>query len=550
MYYEKYRTYKGLFKFWEIIHFRYRKGMRKQFARLHWECVEQQRAKESLGRKDHEERMQKEKATTQYCAQLDALPHDKFMLSAVPYHHQAARKSTHAQIRTTAADRFTKNHTITHGTIAFGQTYDISEHNLVTMHGNAYEQQLHSEFLEQLTETHTICTAYSLCPNNILIDAVEHGIAIGMEANRLKKPAIATAWANFGWKALDLLHAAGEGLLLSVKNTANMLLHPKHTLKQVVHGLGSFVGLLAHTCAYTVGTAAYWHELMEHGDGLLMAQEMDSVAHKAKTFGAYCLKQAASLEARDVVKHGATIAADILLTHKMFTLGGRLFAELKPVFMDIIKATSAEHASVELALQGAEELGITKRIHLSQEVEKNGLRNIFTHASRQITLEEAAAKWEASEGLKKLELYCERLANKVADTRLGSRENGLDLLRTEYEKLAQLAAQKYEKIRSTADDIAAIAKYTGIDIEIVTQIKEHVFLKEHILHAGIERFAPDLDMADAWERLISNTFLKSDLEFLKHEYAESILMGACEVPWRNAHDLTNTAYNWMKYLEG
>ena len=44
MYYETYRTYKGFFKFWETIHFRYRKGMRKKFARLHWECEEYRKA--------------------------------------------------------------------------------------------------------------------------------------------------------------------------------------------------------------------------------------------------------------------------------------------------------------------------------------------------------------------------------------------------------------------------------------------------------------------------------------------------------------------------
>jgi hypothetical protein len=77
-----------------------------------------------------------------------------------------------------------------------------------------------------------------------------------------------------------------------------------------------------------------------------------------------------------------------------------------------------------------------------------------------------------------------------------------------------------------------------------------VFINEHILWDNIKQFPPDINMANAWERLASNTFLKSDLEFLKHEYAESLLMGRCEVSWRKAHDITDTVYNWINYLQG
>jgi hypothetical protein len=107
------------------------------------------------------------------------------------------------------------------------------------------------------------------------------------------------------------------------------------------------IGLAARTCARTAGTALYWHELMEHGDGLLMAQEMDQVARKVTALGNYCIEKTASLEARDIVKHGTAIAADILLTHKIFVFGGTLCTRATPVIRDAIA-----HVSNRIAAMG------------------------------------------------------------------------------------------------------------------------------------------------------------------------------------------------------
>jgi len=38
------------------------------------------------------------------------------------------------------------------------------------------------------------------------------------------------------------------------------------------------------------------------------------------------------------------------------------------------------------------------------------------------------------------------------------------------------------------------------------------------------RFDPDPHMAAAWQRLISNQYIKTDLKWLLHEYAESLIM--------------------------
>ncbi len=198
----------------------YTPGYQNRFAELHQECEEQKHTHEARERKKHEEHAQKEKELVAYCDKIEALMHDDITIDAVPYQHQQARSKAHAQIKTTAIDRVTQKYTVAPDTIIFAQEYDIAEHDLNTMCGNTYEQQLHSEFLEQLGEAHAISNYYALQPKNILIDAVGHGVAIGMEANRLKQPDTATKWANFGWKALEIIQAAGEGLLLWVENTA------------------------------------------------------------------------------------------------------------------------------------------------------------------------------------------------------------------------------------------------------------------------------------------------------------------------------------------
>ncbi len=146
---------------------------------------------------------------------------------------------------------------------------------------------------------------------------------------------------TLGGKLLIFWQAAGEGLLLCAENTADMILHPRHMLEQLVHGLGMLTSLAACTCAHAIGTALYWHELMEHGDGLLMAQEIDQVAHKVSALGSYCIKKVSSLEARDIAKYGTVIAADMLLTHKMFIFSGTLCMRATPIIRDAIAHVSS-----------------------------------------------------------------------------------------------------------------------------------------------------------------------------------------------------------------
>ncbi len=120
----------------------------------------------------------------------------------------------------------------------------------------------------------------------------------------------------------------------------------------------------------------------------------------------------------------------------------------------------------------------------------------------------------------------------------------------EFEKIEQQAIDFYEKIRECCDDVSIISKNTGVPEDIITRIKSHVFLDEHLTDAGVGRFFPDGNIAKAWQRLMDNTFAESDLLLLQHEYAESFIMNGTQVSWREAHDMVDKLYNWDMALKG
>ena len=366
-YYRRFSSYSWPFKWWMTAHFRYRKGLTKRFERLHQECEEQRRKQEASEHRNREECARKQKELAAYCTRLEALTYDECILDAVPYSHHHARDKALTHIKTMTADRITQKYTVTPDTIAFAREYAIAEHDLNTLCGNAYEQQLHSELLEQLNEARSISTNYALQPKNVLIDAVCYGAAIGIEANRLQEPEIATAWANFGWKALEIMQGMGDALLLSAEHIIHIVQDPKRAAIECVQGLGNIVGY----CARMIGTVAYWHELMEQGNGLLIAQEMDDVASKMGLCSTLYVEKLAEMSARDIAKNITHIAIDMVLTHKMIMLGSHLCSQLKPIVFDLIHNIHKEEAFIEFALQGAEELDNTRKISFLMEEAEN-----------------------------------------------------------------------------------------------------------------------------------------------------------------------------------
>lgn len=107
----------------------------------------------------------------------------------------------------------------------------------------------------------------------------------------------------------------------------------------------------------------------------------------------------------------------------------------------------------------------------------------------------------------------------------------------EFTRWERYAPEAYDAIRRT-DDIADIARNTGLPQSRLQRIKDHLFYKEHQLDDGVRRFDPDPDIADAWERLQRGEHTAEDLRLLEHEYFESRFEGIFRTDYRTAHDAT------------
>jgi hypothetical protein len=109
------------------------------------------------------------------------------------------------------------------------------------------------------------------------------------------------------------------------------------------------------------------------------------------------------------------------------------------------------------------------------------------------------------------------------------------------EKANQEAAVFYENISNNIleEDIKAISRNTGIPEFQIKRIKQHLFFNYHELAGGMERFAPDFEIADAWFRLKEGNFVEQDINLLQHEYYESRFEGIFKTDYITAHNAAN-----------
>lgn len=122
--------------------------------------------------------------------------------------------------------------------------------------------------------------------------------------------------------------------------------------------------------------------------------------------------------------------------------------------------------------------------------------------------------------------------------------------KNDYKRKQKHAKTYYESIRKRNDDIISIAKNTGININTIKKVKEHVFINKYNLAQGYTNFYPDYEMAIAWQRLIEGKNIKnSDIILLHHERLESHLMNRYNYTYEVAHDITCRKYNYAKALK-
>ena len=114
---------------------------------------------------------------------------------------------------------------------------------------------------------------------------------------------------------------------------------------------------------------------------------------------------------------------------------------------------------------------------------------------------------------------------------------------------AQDHAEKYyESVRNRRGDVERIAEHTGFSIGVIKAIKDHVFTNEHRFADGrIERFTPDYEQSQAWQRLENGSHTEDDIVFLRHELSELRLMQN-GVVYETAHEQANTEFNWQEIV--
>ncbi|MGE7216474.1 T7SS effector LXG polymorphic toxin [Priestia koreensis] len=130
---------------------------------------------------------------------------------------------------------------------------------------------------------------------------------------------------------------------------------------------------------------------------------------------------------------------------------------------------------------------------------------------------------------------------------------GRNISPEQFFKEEAIAEEMYEKFRNLGtEDVNAIAKNTGFSVARIQRIKDHVFNNSHIKDYGFERFDPDYELAQAWQRLIDGKQVDSDIQLLHHEIFESKFEGIFQTNYRTAHDKTiesGRPWNWEKNYE-
>lgn len=84
------------------------------------------------------------------------------------------------------------------------------------------------------------------------------------------------------------------------------------------------------------------------------------------------------------------------------------------------------------------------------------------------------------------------------------------------------ADRYYEEVRHMKNDTEKIASNTGFTVEEIKQVKDFIFNEKHDLGgAEIERFYPNYEMAQSWQRLIEGKNIQQhDITLIRHELTE------------------------------
>ncbi len=138
----------------------------------------------------------------------------------------------------------------------------------------------------------------------------------------------------------------------------------------------------------------------------------------------------------------------------------------------------------------------------------------------------------------------------------GGRSWFLDSLNNAYDDpIAQneLAEKYYKDIRQGKNEelIRRVAKHSKMSYTDIEKIVNHVFIQKHRFRNGsFKRFAPDAEIAQAFERLKRGEHTDIDILLLNHELLElTYIKNKKYNIYEVAHKMANKKYNWQRRLK-
>lgn len=107
-------------------------------------------------------------------------------------------------------------------------------------------------------------------------------------------------------------------------------------------------------------------------------------------------------------------------------------------------------------------------------------------------------------------------------------------------KYLKQAIQAYDQIMLEINDIQQITNYYQLTVDQVQRAKNYAFGEGVSLY----QFSPDLQMAEAWNRMMLGEGTDIDEVLLRHEVLESELVINQGINQLDAHQLAQAQYPW------
>lgn len=416
------------------------------------------------------------------------------------------------------------------------EEHDIDANSYISCIGNQLQLALHEEFIAIIDHAADVKAIFADHYDLIVCNA-----DIGSCFNKVGQTIKAMSIADWCWAAIDCfttigdcIIVAGQGAVEGVCNTAHAIIHPIQTAQNLARSISYLADCLARMALITGE--------IEIISALNLDESTQRIQNLSHCFDPVLLtidKKIHELTLHDAIKETALCATELYLQGKILHNVGKFYSGAKEKALKLVQELKNPLPEAEVLLQSVE--GIEVKV-AADSIEYKG----FQEAKQSIIniAKELHPSLEKNiESLNNLQRQIENVAKNVSKERVGKKFT----MDTHVDKINKIEAEVedfYNKMRMTMEDIEIISRNTGISKDFIEKIKKHIFLEEHTLYDGIRKFDPLPDMAVAWQRLIDNKFVYSDLLLLQHEYAESLIMNGTEVSYRIAHDIINKLYNW------